>query len=200
MKIQKFLIIIFCLFIVLFVLGCNKATRKAEIISDSEYHWPGFKTKTISIKTEYDILSYEYLPDLESVGYNAYGIYEGNLYIVRHGESFTPILNVVKNKEKTFGEKLHLEEMKESGNTIHLKYHVEPYGNLASCFGTVEISFEYNSGVFRVVNYYCDIKSRFSVDSETGDEYPDINGDIIYKIDFLQEDFMKILNDINFEK
>lgn len=191
MKKQQCFLPLYCIFIVFLIFSCNKTSKNAE----SQYELPNFEITEIEERKDFTVLSYKYSPDVDSIGYSNYGVYEGKLYVVKEDNILTPILNVIKNREKSFGEKLHLEEMVEDENSICLKYYIEPYGNLASCFGYIEVTFIYSSGTFTINNYSCDIESRFSLDEDTGDEYPDKNGEIIYKIDFTQEDFMKIVNE-----
>lgn len=176
------------------VVSCSKLANKNIEIADFENYLPNFKITSIEKKNDIIVLSYEYFPDLNSVGYSSYGVFKGNLYTVKNADSYTPILNITTDMDKAFGEKLHLEEINEDSNKIHLKYYIEPYGNLASCFGYVEITLSYSSGGYSVVDYSCDIESRFNVDEETGAESPSKNGKKIYKKNLSQEDFMSILN------
>lgn len=197
--------LIFGTSIILFTLlftCCNKPVKSSEnktseVINETGLtnYLSGFKINKIQDNSEYIILHYEYVPDSDAVGYSEYGIYEGELYIKRKNDVYVPILNVVINKEKAFGEKLHLDKIVKKDNIVELLYYIEPYGKLAYGAGQIKIVFKYDNGVFSVINYDCDIISRFSLDEETNDEYPDPNGKIIYKVELSKEDFIKILED-----
>ncbi len=72
---------------------------------------------------------------------------------------------------------------------------IEPYGQKAAGFGYIEVLFTLKDDSYQIADYNCNIESHFSFDEESGAEYPDPDGTIVYHKDLSQEEFLNILFD-----
>lgn len=72
---------------------------------------------------------------------------------------------------------------------------IEPYGQKAAGFGYIEVFFTLKDDSYQIADYNCNIESHFSFDEESGAEYPDPDGTIVYHKDLSQEEFLNILFD-----
>ena len=80
---------------------CTNANKNIDI-SDFENYMPNFKITNIEQKNDIIVLSYEYFPGPNSVGYSSYGVFKGNLYNVKNAES--PSKNGKKIYKKNFSQ------------------------------------------------------------------------------------------------
>lgn len=166
-----------------------------DLPTKKDYSLPDFTLTKIKEENETITYKYEYKSDLASVGYVKYGCYEGILEVITKKDSLVPVMNIIEKRESTFGPRLLLEKMNDDGKNLYLKYYIEPYGQKAAGFGYIEVFFTIKDDSYQIADYNCNIESHFSFDEESGAEYPDPDGTIVYHKDLSQEEFLNILFD-----
>lgn len=166
-----------------------------DLPTKKDYSIPDFTLTKIKEENETITYKYEYKSDLASVGYVKYGCYEGILEVITKKDSLVPVMNIIEKRESTFGPRLLLEKMNDDGKNLYLKYYIEPYGQKAAGFGYIEVFFTLKDDSYQIADYNCNIESHFSFDEESGAEYPDPDGTIVYHKNLSQEEFLNILFD-----
>lgn len=149
-------------------------------------------------------VEYEYIDDLDEVGYPRYGQYDGELYFTISDNKLVPVLNIVNVYRQTFGSCIKLLNKTEENGVINIEYDFQLYDIArAAGFGTVKISYEIINNPsgeleYKVIDYSSDLISRFkmTVPNDPNSMMPRMDGDIINQIDFPIEEFNKIADQV----